>query len=238
MSTRVASLIPTLTDTLFGEIEEQDVALPSAQDWDLERFAEEQLRFLVGRIFSPGVPHPARQVVVTGIERNAGVAGLVMRIAETLTQYSPGVVCVVNAESRTESEACYGRTAATPSPESSDALRRSSRQIADRIWHLPCDVFLGADRPQYGSRWQERLKRLRREFDYSLVVGPPVERSGQSAFLGNLADGVILVLRARTTRKLSAQRAKAMLKSAHARFLGAVLVERTFPIPEKIYRSL
>jgi hypothetical protein len=148
------------------------------------------------------------------------------------------MVCVVDAESRTDRETGYGRTAVAPSPESSDALRRSSRQIADRIWHLPCDVFLGDDRAQYASRWQERLKRLRREFDYSLVVGPAVERSGRSAFLGQLADGVILVLRARTTRKLSAQRAKAMLKSAHARFLGAVLVERTFPIPEKIYRNL
>jgi Mrp family chromosome partitioning ATPase len=46
------------------------------------------------------------------------------------------------------------------------------------------------------------------------------------------------VLEARSTRKFAAQRVKSMLNSANARLLGTILTERTFPIPERIYRKL
>jgi Mrp family chromosome partitioning ATPase len=55
--------------------------------------------------------------------------------------------------------------------------------------------------------------------------------------LGQLADGVILVLEAHTTRKAAARKIKESL-GAQSRILGIVLTERRFPVPERIYRRL
>jgi Mrp family chromosome partitioning ATPase len=56
--------------------------------------------------------------------------------------------------------------------------------------------------------------------------------------LGELADGIILVLGANSTRKAAARKIKNTLEGSRSRILGTVLRERTFPIPEQIYRRL
>ena len=68
-----------------------------------------------------------------------------------------------------------------------------------------------------------------------------LRRSGlytDAALLGQTADGVVLVLEANATRWRTARKAKQALKDANVKVLGTVLNNRTFPIPEKIYRLL
>jgi Mrp family chromosome partitioning ATPase len=56
--------------------------------------------------------------------------------------------------------------------------------------------------------------------------------------MGRLKDGVALVIEAHRTRRVKAQKAKEILQAANLKVLGTVLSERTFPIPEAIYRNL
>jgi len=49
---------------------------------------------------------------------------------------------------------------------------------------------------------------------------------------------VVLVLEANATRRVAALSAKEALEAAGVRLLGTVLNDRTFPIPEKLYRKL
>ena len=56
--------------------------------------------------------------------------------------------------------------------------------------------------------------------------------------MGGLCDGIVLVVEANSTRRVAAQKVKERLHAANARLLGAVLSDRTFPIPEAIYRKL
>src|SRR5258708_26835679 len=56
--------------------------------------------------------------------------------------------------------------------------------------------------------------------------------------MGQLADGVILVLSAQRTRRVTARNVKEGLERAEARILGTVLSDRDFPIPERIYRRV
>jgi Mrp family chromosome partitioning ATPase len=56
--------------------------------------------------------------------------------------------------------------------------------------------------------------------------------------LGSGSDGIVLVLRANSSRRESARKATQDLQNAKARVLGAVLNQRTFPIPESIYKKL
>jgi len=55
---------------------------------------------------------------------------------------------------------------------------------------------------------------------------------------GGLLDGVVLVIKANSSRRDSARDAVQELRSANVRVLGAVLNKRTFPIPERIYKRL
>src|SRR5207302_7711987 len=62
--------------------------------------------------------------------------------------------------------------------------------------------------------------------------------SGDAALLGHFSDGVILVLKANSTRRIAAQKTRQMLRAANAALLGVVLDQRRFPIPTGIYNKL
>jgi hypothetical protein len=48
----------------------------------------------------------------------------------------------------------------------------------------------------------------------------------------------VLALDAHRTRRRSAMRIREQLSAANVRLLGAVLRDRVFPIPERLYRRL
>jgi Mrp family chromosome partitioning ATPase len=56
--------------------------------------------------------------------------------------------------------------------------------------------------------------------------------------LGQLADGVVLVLEANSTRREAAAKVTENLRAAQIKILGAVLNKRTFPIPGFLYHRL
>lgn len=93
-------------------------------------------------------------------------------------------------------------------------------------------TMLGSD------RMRALLTELQREFDHVLIDAPPLEASDDSVMLGRNAEGIVLVLRANSSRREAARKAVRDLESANVRVLGAVLNHRTFPVPEAIYRKL
>ena len=83
-----------------------------------------------------------------------------------------------------------------------------------------------------------RLRELRSHFDYVLINGPTVPDRGQAVFLGRLSDGIVLILEANSTRRDTAMRVRIEMEQANVPVLGAVLNNRTFPIPEAVYSKL
>jgi Mrp family chromosome partitioning ATPase len=83
-----------------------------------------------------------------------------------------------------------------------------------------------------------RLAELRAEFDYVLLDVAALTDSNDAMLLGGSADGVVLVLKANTSRRESARKSMQDLENAKARVLGAVLNQRTFPIPQSIYNKI
>jgi len=83
-----------------------------------------------------------------------------------------------------------------------------------------------------------RLNELREEFEYILVDCSSMSASNEAIAVGSGADGVVLVLKANSTRKDRARSAVQDLNNAKVRVLGAVLNQRTFPIPDSIYNKL
>ena len=85
---------------------------------------------------------------------------------------------------------------------------------------------------------KHRLTQLRTLFDYVLIDAPGAGVSGDAAILGQTVNAAVLVIEANSTRRLTARKAKETLDAAGVRLLGTVLHNRTFPIPEGIYRRI
>lgn len=242
MSTR-AEPLPRTTQPhdLYPQASERALELNPHPPWDVDRFAEEQIRALVRQVFFPGWPKPARQVVFSAVDQAMDIGAVCMQVAHALTTQTPGTVCVAEVNLASPELPIVDETKCGPvsAPGGTDSLRKFSRQISDRLWFLPPEQFLGENRNGLSSAWlRGRLGDLRRDFDYTLLHAPPAGLSSEAALLGYLGDGVILVLEASSTRRIAAQRIQSMLQTANARLLGTVLSERTFPIPEQIYRKL
>ena len=92
--------------------------------------------------------------------------------------------------------------------------------------------MLGSDRMRL------RLVELRAAFDYILIDAAALNAANDAVVLGGLSDGVVLTLKANSSRRETARKAVQELQAANVRTLGAVLNQRTFPIPEGLYRRL
>jgi Mrp family chromosome partitioning ATPase len=103
---------------------------------------------------------------------------------------------------------------------------------------LQSEIFKGGDELVPSTSLNGYLAKVRREFEYSIVEGPPAGESSEAAALGRSADGIILIFEAHRTRRVVARKIKDTLDAADVRVLGIVLTRRKFPIPEGIYRSL
>jgi Mrp family chromosome partitioning ATPase len=88
------------------------------------------------------------------------------------------------------------------------------------------------------ERMRQRIAELRAEFEYVLIDTPAIGSSNDATVLGSATDGLVLVLKANSSRRESARGAIHDLRAAKVRVLGAVLNQRTFPIPQAIYDKL
>jgi hypothetical protein len=241
MSTFLDLLQPALEPEIFEVPGPEPAAIPGGAPWNSARFAEEQMRVLVRQVFFPGWPKPARHVAFSAVDENTYVAEICMEVGKILSAQVSGSVCVIEANPHNpELENIFGRGDRTVSARDGlGSLRNSSQHVSGKLWLAPLRVLLGEMGSYPSASWLERrLSDFRLEFDYTVLHAPAVGPYSEAALLGHLSDGVALVLEANVTRRAAAQKAKEMLQAANARVLGMVLSERTFPIPEGIYKRL
>lgn len=82
------------------------------------------------------------------------------------------------------------------------------------------------------------LKALRWNFDYVLIDCPSPAVSSEATTLAPLVDGVSVVVKAAQTRRGQIQRCQQMIESAGGNFLGFILNQRQYPIPNWLYRRM
>ena len=79
---------------------------------------------------------------------------------------------------------------------------------------------------------------LKEQFDFMLLDAPLMNSQTSSLPLGQMVDGVILVLEANATRRETARTTKEELETPKIKILGSILNNRTFPIPKSLYRKV
>ena len=89
--------------------------------------------------------------------------------------------------------------------------------------------------PEYRA---ECLKALRWNFDYVLIDCPSPAVSSDATTLTPLVDGVAVVVKAAQTRRGQIQRCQQVIESAGGNFLGFILNQRQYPVPNWLYRRL
>ncbi len=191
---------------------------------------DEQIHALVQQLFFRHESGPVRHAGFAPVEAPTATATLCLEVAKALAEdgrYDVGLIDANPEASLLQSELKMA------SPNRIEA----NWPIAPRLWMVPRQSWLGDVR---GRRITDqnlsRLRELTAEFDFSILWCAPV--SWLTASIGRTCDGLVLVLTANKTRRLVAAQIKDQLSQAQVSLLGTVLVERRFPVPQGLYRSL
>ena len=209
--------------------------------WNADSFAQEQIRALARQVFCPPGPKGTRQVVFSPVDAETDVGTICVEIGLALSRQVSGTTCLVDASAHGAELKSFldSNDLDVVSDRKDSSLRDPSLKFSSQLWFVPKPVFLEGEENEWSAdRLRNRLADLRESFDYTVVSGPPAAMCSEAALLASLCDGIVLVLRANSTRRLTAQRVKEKLQSANVRLLGVVLSDRTFPIPEAIYRRV
>jgi hypothetical protein len=199
--------------------------------WDRKDFAREQILGLVRRAFLADYDSKVRQIVFSPVEAHSDIGSICAQVAQALALETSADVAFVEGMP-------VGGNVALVRAEGPEWIKSNSVQASVNLWRVPSSPASCPGKPNARVHWIPFLADLRREFEYCVIQGPAAATSSDAALLGQLTDGIILVVGAHSTRKAAAKNIKAALQGAQSRILGTVLSDRTFPVPERVYRSL
>ncbi|MGC2660277.1 MAG: CpsD/CapB family tyrosine-protein kinase [Bryobacteraceae bacterium] len=195
--------------------------------------ASDLMAGLVERIFLQPQQKTPRMVVFAAIDHGSGCSQIAASVARALTASAPGAVCLVEANFR--SPALPRMLGTTNYQGFTDALlqRGSIRSFMKPmgngcLWLLSSGP-VAADSPNLlaGAGMRARFVELRAEFHFVIVDAPPLSRYADAIALGQLSDGMVLILEAGSTRQDAAITAVRSVRSSRVQVLGAVLNKET-----------
>jgi Mrp family chromosome partitioning ATPase len=200
---------------------------------------EEMLR-LIQRIFLSANGSAPRQVVLCGVDDENGSSSICAKAGRTLAANSSRPVCLVDANVRSPRlSGLFGVEGTNPFSGPSAPLREQCVKIGGNLWLAGPNILADNSRVLLPPvQLKERLAQLRDEFEYILIDAPGTSVCGDAQLLGLVADAAILIIEANSTRRLPARKAKEALDAAGVRLLGTVLCNRSFPIPEGLYKRI
>jgi Mrp family chromosome partitioning ATPase len=198
---------------------------------------------LVQRLFlQVGKGSGPKVVAFSGIAREDRSSWICARAGEILAEQAGTSVCMVEASFWSPQmhihPAAANHAGLAEALTTKGPIRNFAIQLgAQNLWLIPSGLAKPGFYPSV-ERYRDRFAELRGSFDYILVSAPALSHETEAALLGQLADGVVLVVEANQNRRETVRRAKEQLESAKVWLIGAVLDQRTFPIPEKLYQRL
>jgi Mrp family chromosome partitioning ATPase len=194
---------------------------------------------LVQTVFLSATSRSSRRVVFCGVDGGSGSSSVCASAGRALTAISDKSICLVDADVRLQYlSSAFGINRSLPFPTSA-SVRERCAHIEGNLWLAGTDLLVNDCGVLLTSAdLRHRLTQLMDEFDYILVNAPGIGVSRDAALVGEVVGAAILVIEANATRRQTARRAKDSLEAAGVRLLGTVLRNRSFPIPESIYKRL
>ncbi len=207
----------------------------------LDSLCRSQLDNVIQRLFLSG--RKAKTVVFSSVERGAGCTWMTARLADMLAAHVKGSVCLVDGNVHSPGlHRVFGISNNLGLPEAVSDAALSKKFVqptsAANLWLLPTKATSNGNTVLPAGYIGALIKQLNVDFDYVLIDAPPVNVYGDAISMASFTDGLVLVLKANSSRREIAQKALQDVKVANVSLLGAILNQRTFPIPEAIYKRL
>jgi Mrp family chromosome partitioning ATPase len=172
-----------------------------------------------------------RAVMLVSAQGGEGTTTVAAQFAATLARDASIRVLLVDANGR--------RPALSMRIDSAPAAGAKTPDAApDRLSVLPLPKELRGPAGIAPQTLRQLLEPLEQAYDWIVVDGPPVLGSPESAALGGVADGVVVVVQAGRTKRPVLARSIELLRKAGGRVLGTVLNRRRLEIPGFIYRRI
>ena len=211
---------------------------------NLEGTCREEAIRLVHRVFlSPGVDGP-RTVVFSGVERRVGCTWNCAWAARALAAHVSGRVCAVDANLRhpgLHREFGLGnmRGLAGALTEKGAATGYASQLGDSNLWILPAGTD-GSDLSRVCTPMEMdlRLNELESQFEFVLIDAPALNLYADALALGQMSDGIVLVLESSSTQRDAAKRAKQNADAHRVKVFGAVLNRFSQNVPDLVTRIL
>ena len=180
-----------------------------------------------------------RVVAFTSATPGEGVSHVVKLLSEELAAQTQNGVLRVDAAALKN----------IPMPDPSKVARLCEETEIDNLLTLSAGEtaasvsVVGSSRR--ASEWEsapeyraECLKTLRWNFDYVLIDCPSPAAAPEITTLAPLVDGVCVVVKAAQTRRGQIQRCQQIIENANGNFLGFILNQRSYPVPNWLYQRL
>lgn len=212
--------------------------------WDLRRgWASHALAGLVQRVFLQPTQASPRVVVFAATDHGNGCSQIAAAAARTLAAIGVAPVCLVEANFR--SPALPRMLGTTNYQGLSNALleegsiRSFMKPMGNGCLWLLSSGPLAADSPKLlaTERVRARFVELRAEFHFVIVDAPPLSQYADAIALGQLSDGMVMILEAGSTRRDAASTAANSVRSSRIQILGAVLNKGRVPSGEEILET-
>jgi len=188
---------------------------------------------LVQTVFTPRSGKTFRRVAFCGIDKVNSSSSVCAQVASTLAATTSEKVCMVQANPGSTSLAGTVLGGRNSNGTGAGEGHHEYVPVADHLW-LATWPTAGPAHLHTIDELQSRLERLQAEFSYVLIDAS----LSDAGVFGQIADGVILVIEADSTRRDHAAKAKLSLETAGVRLLGTVLHNRSYPIPRALYERL
>jgi len=197
---------------------------------------EEEYSKLRANLLTALGPAPVRTVMVTAARHREGATTVAYGLARSLARDREARVLLIEANLRTP--ALGGRIGIRQNGglrevlESEEPIERVAVKVdAGNLWVVPAGKGAAGPEAIDFDFLDREIDRLRPQFDFIFIDGPPVNRYADALILSTKVDGVILVVEADATPVAEAEAAKRQLERVGARILGVVLNRKRNYIP-------
>jgi capsular exopolysaccharide synthesis family protein len=133
----------------------------------------------------------------------------------------------------------------TPGPGLSEALSGSAtfaqvcREIEPNLWILTAgDAQAKSENYLDTKKMADLIAQAKKDFEIVLIDTADLRNYRDTFAMGNLADGLILVVSEGKTRRPAIMAATAPLKESNFNILGTVLNRRTYALPKFVYERV
>jgi hypothetical protein len=204
-------------------LRETAVAVSISERTATAGYLNTEIAALVRQIFSTSTRRT--RIFFAAADSETRITDFCERIGRTVAAIPGGRVAVVHGAAFNPRDEETRSKVLSPVPS-----RTSATHLTENLWRVPFSVF---DAEVKNAAAEARALSA---FDH-VVFGASIGDCSAPLFC-QTCDGAVLVIDANHTRREAALRAKEILVQWNVNILGAVLDNRTFPVPEAIYRRL